>query len=53
MTVSLLASARPLRSANIGLAGASIARRRATAGVIVLEPLSPELQELSDQQDRE
>ena len=42
-----------LRSANIGLAGASIARKRATTGVIAPEPLSPELQELSDQQDRE
>ena len=36
--VSLSASARLLQSANIGLAGASIARKRATAGMTAPNP---------------
>ena len=35
------------------MATASIVRRRATVGVNARSPLSPELQEVSDQQDRE
>ena len=46
-------SGKPPRSANPRVAIASTARKKVTIGIQCKETLSPELQELSDQQDRE
>ena len=46
-------SGKPPRLANPGVAIASTARKKVTIGVNVKGTISPELQELSDQQDRE
>ena len=51
MTDSSLVSGKPPRLANPGVVIASTARKKVTIGC--KETLSPELQELSDQQDRE